>query len=61
VGTWVDWEAGATCDGFKYGGPDTQIRGIAVAWQSSLPALRQAHELGCNLFITHEPTLRAHG
>jgi putative NIF3 family GTP cyclohydrolase 1 type 2/GNAT superfamily N-acetyltransferase len=60
VGTWVDWEGGTTCDGFKAGTPNTPVTGIAVGWQSSLPALRQASDLGCNLFITHEPTFYAH-
>jgi len=60
VGTWVDWEGGTTCDGFKHGSPDTAVNGIAVAWQSSLSALRQARDLCCNLFITHEPTFYAH-
>jgi len=59
VGTWVDW-TGRTCDGFKFGDPDTEIRGIAVGWQSLQSALAEAHGLGCNLFITHEPTFYTH-
>lgn len=58
VGEWVDWEH--TCDGFKAGSPETEVCGIAVAWQSTFPALREAHEAGCNLFITHEPTYYTH-
>jgi putative NIF3 family GTP cyclohydrolase 1 type 2 len=58
IGTWVDWDH--TCDGFKFGTPDTEVRGIAVGWQSTLPALKQAHALGCNLFVTHEPTFYTH-
>lgn len=58
VGEWVDWEH--TCDGFKSGSPETEVRRIAVAWQSTFPALREAHESGCNLFITHEPTFYTH-
>ena len=59
VGTWVDWQ-GRTCDGFKYGDPDTEVAGIAVGWQSLQSALEEAQAKGCNLFITHEPTFYAH-
>ena len=58
VGTWVDW--GHTCDGFKYGDPDTAITGIAVGWQSTQDALEEAQAKGCNLFVTHEPTFYSH-
>ena len=58
VGEWVDWEH--TCDGFKSGSPELEVRGIAVAWQSTFSALREAHEAGCNVFITHEPTFYTH-
>ena len=40
VGTWVDWDH--TCDGFKYGDPDTEIKGVAVGWQSFQSALEEA-------------------
>ncbi|MCD6301928.1 MAG: Nif3-like dinuclear metal center hexameric protein [Anaerolineae bacterium] len=59
VATWVAWDNG-TCDGFKYGDPDTMVTGIAVAWQSQLSALKEARACGCNLFVTHEPTFYAH-
>ena len=59
VGTWVAWDDG-TCDGFKYGDPENVVEGIAVAWQSTLSALREARARGCNLFVTHEPTFYAH-
>jgi len=59
VGAWVDWQ-GCTCDGFKYGDPDEEVVGIAVAWQSLQSALEEAHVKGCNLFITHEPTFYSH-
>jgi putative NIF3 family GTP cyclohydrolase 1 type 2/RimJ/RimL family protein N-acetyltransferase len=54
----VDWER--TCDGFKWGDPDTIVTGIAVGWQSLQADLEQAHAKGCNLFITHEPTFYSH-
>jgi putative NIF3 family GTP cyclohydrolase 1 type 2 len=58
VGTWVDWTT--TVDTFKAGDPERAVRGIAVAWQSQWPALRAAHDAGCNLFVTHEPTFYVH-
>lgn len=57
-GTWVDWER--SVDAFKAGSPDTPLTGIAVGWQSLQAALEEAHALGCNLFITHEPTFYDH-
>lgn len=57
-GGWVDWSN--TVDTFKAGDPDTEIRGIAVAWMAYTWALKRAHELDCNVFITHEPTFYSH-
>ncbi|MBV9279510.1 MAG: Nif3-like dinuclear metal center hexameric protein [Chloroflexi bacterium] len=53
-GGWVDWDA--TTDRFVAGDPAAQVSGIAVGWMSYSWALRRALELGCNLFISHEPT-----
>lgn len=36
------------------------VKGIAVAWMSYNWALERAAELGCNVFITHEPTFFHH-
>lgn len=58
VGTWVDWDH--TCDRFIVGDPDTTVSGIAVAWQARTAALRAAADLGCNLFVTHEPVFYRH-
>lgn len=58
VGTWVDWEH--SCDAFKAGDPETEVRRVAVAWQATLPALRDAVAGGADLFITHEPTFYVH-
>ena len=55
---WVN--AQRTVDTFKAGGPDLVVKGIAVAWMSYFDSLRKALELGCNLFITHEPTYYNH-
>jgi hypothetical protein len=57
-GGWVKWEN--TVDTFKAGSPETRIKGIAVGWMSYTYALKRALELGCNLFITHEPTYFNH-
>jgi len=58
IGPYVDFSA--TCDTFKSGDPDTGVKGVAVSWMSTTAALRNAHDRGCNLFITHEPTFYAH-
>lgn len=58
LGDWVDFKK--TVDTFKAGDPDTQVKGIAVAWMGYTWALRRAVELGSNLFITHEPTYYDH-
>jgi len=55
---WVDSER--TVDTFKAGSPDMPVKGIAVGWMSYFNSLRRAAELGCNLFITHEPTYYDH-
>lgn len=55
---WVDPQR--TVDTFKAGDPDMEVKGIAVGWLSYLASLEKAVELGCNLFITHEPTYYDH-
>ncbi len=57
-GGWVDWSK--TVDTFKAGSPGTEVTGIAVAWMSYTHALKTALELGCNVFVTHEPTYFNH-
>jgi putative NIF3 family GTP cyclohydrolase 1 type 2 len=57
-GGWMDLEN--TVDTFKSGPPGSEVRGIAVSWMSYTAALHQALELGCNVFITHEPTYFDH-
>jgi len=59
VAPWVAWDAG-TCDGFKWGDPGTEVSAIATGWMCTMDALRRAQNLGCNLFVTHEPTFYAH-
>ncbi|MEI6512818.1 MAG: Nif3-like dinuclear metal center hexameric protein [bacterium] len=52
--TWVNWDK--TWDQFIYGSPDTEVKGIACAWNPTNAALKEAAAKGLNLFITHEPT-----
>ena len=49
-----------TVDTFKTGSPETEIQGIAVGWMSYTWALERGLKLGCNVFITHEPTFYDH-
>lgn len=49
-----------TVDTFKAGDPQAVVSGIAVGWMSYTWALQQALDLGCNVFITHEPTYYSH-
>jgi len=49
-----------TVDTFKAGDPQVAARGIAVGWMSYTWALQRALDLGCNVFITHEPTYYSH-
>jgi len=58
IGTWVDW--GNTVDQIIIGSGETEVTQAAVAWIPSYDALRRAVEMGCQLFITHEPTFYSH-
>lgn len=55
---WIDPQN--TVDTFKAGRPEMPVNGIAVGWMSYFAALREAVALGCNLFVTHEPTYYNH-
>ena len=57
-GGWMDEKK--TVDTFKAGDPDAEVQGIAVGWMSYTWALWQAIDLGCNVFVTHEPTYYDH-
>ncbi|HET6429579.1 MAG TPA: Nif3-like dinuclear metal center hexameric protein [Phycisphaerae bacterium] len=56
--TWVD--PGRTVDTVKAGDPSRPIRTVGVGWYASIYDLRAAAEMGCDLFITHEPTFWQH-
>jgi len=55
---WMDFDK--TVDVFKAGDPSTVVKGIAVGWMPYEWAIRKALELGCNMFVTHEPTYYDH-
>jgi len=54
VGAWVDWDN--TPDRIVVGSAEVQVTDAAVAWIATCEALREAASMGCQLFITHEPT-----
>ncbi len=55
---WVNPDA--TVDTVKAGDPSKSVRTVGVGWYASIYDLRAAVELGCDLFITHEPTFWQH-
>ena len=55
---WVDRKN--TVDTIKAGDPSRQVKTVAVGWMSTIYDLQKAVELGCELFITHEPTFWEH-
>jgi len=55
---WVDHNR--TVDTVKAGDPNREIHTVGVGWMATIYNLRAAHELGCELFITHEPTFWEH-
>jgi putative NIF3 family GTP cyclohydrolase 1 type 2 len=55
---WVDPDH--TVDTVKAGDPSRPLTTIGVGWVAAIENLRRAHELGCELFITHEPTFWEH-
>jgi putative NIF3 family GTP cyclohydrolase 1 type 2 len=55
---WVD--PSRTVDTVKAGDPAREVHTVGVGWISSIENLHRAHELGCDLFITHEPTFWEH-
>ena len=59
IGTWVDWQR--TTDGFHFGSSELEVQGIAVGWKPYWEALRQAADLGCNVFLGHESIFREGG
>lgn len=56
---WVD--RARTVDTIKAGDPTREVHTVGVGWMATMDNLRAAHALGCELFITHEPTFWEHG
>ena len=52
----VPWRDATYRDTFKFGGPDTPVRGIATTVFCSLDVVRRAAAAGLNLIIPHEDT-----
>ncbi len=50
------WREQTYRDTFKFGGPETQVTGIATTMFASFDAIRRASVAGCNLIIPHEDT-----
>ena len=55
---WVDPKA--TVDGPKAGDLALPVTKAAVCWYPCLETLKEAHEAGCSLVITHEPLFWEH-
>ena len=52
----IPWRDTTFRDTFKFGGPDTEVRGIATAMFCNLDVMKAAVEAGCNFLIPHEDT-----
>jgi len=55
---WVNPDT--TVDTVKMGDPTREVKKAAVCWYPALATIRAAHEAGCDLLITHEPTFWEH-
>ena len=51
---------GRTVDGFVFGDPETDVRGVATVMMPTVDALRGAVDRGCGLVVTHEPLFYDH-
>jgi putative NIF3 family GTP cyclohydrolase 1 type 2 len=52
----VAWNDATTRDRFKFGGPDTVVKGIATTFMGTFEAITRASERGLNMIIPHEDT-----
>jgi putative NIF3 family GTP cyclohydrolase 1 type 2 len=52
----MPWSERSKRDTFKFGGPDTVVKGIATAMFCSYDELKRAVAAGCNMIIPHEDT-----
>jgi putative NIF3 family GTP cyclohydrolase 1 type 2 len=58
-GAWVNWSN--TTDGFHFGDPEADVTRIAVGWKPYWRTLREAHDMGCDFFLSHESIFRDGG
>ena len=49
-----------TCDVLKAGNPDRELKKVAVCCITTADVIKQAHEWGADLIITHEPIFYDH-
>jgi putative NIF3 family GTP cyclohydrolase 1 type 2 len=56
--SWVD--RSKSVDTIKVGDPSRKVKTVAVGWMATIYDLEKAVDLGCELFITHEPTFWEH-
>jgi putative NIF3 family GTP cyclohydrolase 1 type 2 len=52
----VAWRDTTYRDTFKFGGPDTEVRGIATTAFCTLEVIREAARAGLNMIVPHEVT-----
>jgi putative NIF3 family GTP cyclohydrolase 1 type 2 len=52
----VPWRDATYRDTFKFGGPDTEVTGIATTVFCSFEVVQKASAAGCNMIIPHEVT-----
>ncbi len=52
----IPWRDTTYRDTFKFGGPDTVVKGIATTMFCSYDVIRRAVEAGCNMIVPHEDT-----
>ena len=50
------WRDTTYRDTFKYGGPDSEVKGIATTMFCSFEVVQRASAAGCNMIIPHEDT-----
>ncbi len=50
------WRDATYRDTFKFGGPETEVRGIATTVFCSFEVVQRASAAGCNMIIPHEDT-----
>src|SRR5678816_3885151 len=52
----IPWRDTTYRDTFKFGGPDSEVRGIATTMFGNFDVVKRAAEAGCNMIIPHEDT-----